>query len=565
MLLSTPLMAEILVQGTPRWGFDGKARVGQFNLISIEVANDSDQPWEGNFEFSASQGFGSAGIPVIQPSMFIEGYGTRELQFIVYIPQLTEFRLSWGRQSGQSYQIDEPVIVEGNAITQLVGDLEFGPRLKEVGSFEETSFPNSAAGLEGLGAVLLDHVPRFNDAQKQAFIDWLRTGGEVHIYHETAGTFPEFPQRMSELNTPVDESQVGSGRVIRHATTLQQSQEKYPKVQASNQSYPEWQLTGGLFSLLKEMTQPDHNWPLIYFMAILYLLLLFPGCWLLGRKRGDYRVTYGAIMGVVVLFSMGFHTVGSRGYGEKTMVNSFALAKLAGNGRLIVTQWSNMFITKGGVYEVKHAEEGLIYSTGQTIERVPGNVLNRPAGRMITDIPSFSGRTILHTGVLKTSSIDPEVQEIKIENNSLQSLKVKLPESLDTTKCFQAFALYGNNLYGCNLYPGLLTSSGYPTPLMSLEPSQWQVYEYWGSQNYTVEQYYEKAFMPIIAYDLGLKSDAQNNEFTFTNHKIRIYIYADMPKEFFAPTDISTQQVGRVVYTFDIPAENVTQTTTTNE
>ena len=47
------------------------------------------------------------------------------------------------------------------------------------------------------------------------------------------------------------------------------------------------------------MTTPDHNWPVIFLMAILYWLLLFPGGLILGLKRIDYRIVLGSILATV--------------------------------------------------------------------------------------------------------------------------------------------------------------------------------------------------------------------------------------------------------------------------
>ena len=40
--------------------------------------------------------------------------------------------------------------------------------------FPEDLFPLTGAALSGLGTVVLDHVPRWEPAKRQAFLDWLR-------------------------------------------------------------------------------------------------------------------------------------------------------------------------------------------------------------------------------------------------------------------------------------------------------------------------------------------------------------------------------------------------------
>ena len=555
-LFASAASSEIVIEGTPRWGFDGKARVGQFNLVTFNIANDSDQPWEGNFEFQPSQGFQNVDIRIIQPANFIEGFGRRRLQFLVYLPQVNEFRLKWGRRSNQQYQVDEPKIADGLATVQLTQG-SFNSTIKGLGTFDEADFPASAAGLDGLGSVVLDHVPTWTEPQQQAFLDWLLTGGEVHLYHQSAENFPEFSKLLTELNNPEDQYPLGGGRVIRHATTLKQSQQKFPRIKDSKQRYPNWRLTTSLFSQLKEMTQPDHNWFLIYSLAILYLLLLFPGCWLLGRKQGDYRITYGAILGIVVLFSMGFHAVGSRGYGENTSFNSVAIVKPARDGRMLVTQWSNLFVTNGGVYDVKHAAEGLVYSTGQMEESVLGVAFNRPIGLMKTDVPSFSSRTILHAGIVKTAPLSPQVKTATVKNENLNDLKITLPEGQQWPTALSAKILYKNKLSNGSIQNGVFTKSGGGQNLDSaLQEDQWRVNQYyWNRQKRTPEELYNMSLEPMIAHDLNLKSEEERSKYSLPDHKARVYLLADMPEEFFAQEDDSTQQNGRVLYVFDVPVD----------
>ena len=259
-LITHYAQAEIVIEGTPRWGFDGKARVNQFNLITFDIANDSDQPWEGNFQFRPTMGIHDVDIKIIQPANFIEGYGRRRLQFYVYIPQAHEFRLRWGRRADQSYLVDVPKLAQDLATVQFVKG-SFDSMVKGLATFDEAAFPTSVAGLDGLGTVILDHVPNWTEPQQRAFLDWLHAGGELHLYYQSAGTYPEFSKLLTELNSPEDRFSLGSGKIVRHASSIQQSEQKFPKTKVSKESYPDWQLTTNLFSLLKEMTQPDHNWP----------------------------------------------------------------------------------------------------------------------------------------------------------------------------------------------------------------------------------------------------------------------------------------------------------------
>ena len=95
-------------------------------------------------------------------------------------------------------------------------------------------------------------------------------------------------------------------------------------------TYANWDMSQNLFAKLRRMASPKHNWVVIHAMSLIYLGLIFPGWYLLARARMDYRTTTLAFLGVTLLFTIAFHVVGRRGYGETTTVNSVALARPVG-------------------------------------------------------------------------------------------------------------------------------------------------------------------------------------------------------------------------------------------
>jgi len=555
---ATSLYAQLVVENTPRWGFDGRVRLGQFNLLEIDVANSSDKPWQGDLKLQPMTGM-AVDIPLLQPDLYIEPFGRRTIQFFPYIAQTTEFDFRWGRMFGTRFRaedrllIDEPKLVEYTAIVQLIsGDLATD-RMDSIPGFDERSFPTSAAGLDGLGQVILNHVPPWSEAQQRAFLDWIYAGGKLELFQQTTGKFPEFSGILSELDEPSDKIPLGNGIVTRHGETIGQSKSKFKQDRSNADRYPEWQVSNTVFPLLREMTQPDHNWPLIYLLAISYLLLLFPGCWLLGRKRGDYRLTYGAILGLVLVFSFGFHTVGARGYGETTSVNSVALAKPASNDRMIVTQVSNVFITSGGMYEIKHKTEGSIYSTGQIGESVLGAAYNRPVGAMVTDIPSFSSRSVVHAGVLQTPALRPELVETAWNGSNPQlTFELTAGEEWSTDQLY-GFAAYAGTSYPVRFEQGRIARlQGGGMKLSDFfNESTWRIYQnFWDDKNYGRDELFRRSLYPLIAQDLNLMSHQQTQDFSLPEGEVRLYIFTKMPEAFFIQGEFSEQQHGHVLRVF---------------
>ena len=52
--------------------------------------------------------------------------------------------------------------------------------------------------------------------QQQAFLDWVRAGGVVHLTEQSEGVRPEFSGELAALNSPLDEQRFGAGLVVRH-------------------------------------------------------------------------------------------------------------------------------------------------------------------------------------------------------------------------------------------------------------------------------------------------------------------------------------------------------------
>lgn len=558
--------AQLQVEGKPRWGFDGFVRANKFNLLTVELFNNSDKPWQGDIRLQAQVGIGPADIPIVQPDLLIEPYGRRRLQFLVYISEMTDFTLRWGRRADEFLRIDEPVRSESPAVVQFVAGEAFRSGLKGIPTFDENDFPPSAAGLTGLGTVVLDHVPRWTETQSRAFRDWLHAGGTLHLYEETAGRFPEFSGLLTDLNRPGDGFPLGGGRVVRHSSTSAVATAPASPAQPVTARHHDWHTATSLFSVLKELTRPDHNWALIYLMAIAYLLLLFPGCWLLGRRRGDYRLTYGAILAIVFLFSVGFRTVGARGYGEQTSIHSAALVRPTADGRAIVTQWSNLFVTAGGTYEVSHPLEGNVYSSGQANEAVRGAALNRPYGKVLTDVPSFSSRSLVNTGVLSgfrwSQDAEPfgvEVVEMDASAGVLNKLSVKL-NGIPRDQVFEVGAVHGRNYYQLTAdSTGLFQLQHVAQNLdLVLNHDAWSTnVGVWNNQADDPQRLGEllnKLRPALIAWDLGLTGENQRLAFSLPPDQIRLYIFAQLPQGMFAK-GISEQQSGRVVISVPLPIE----------
>lgn len=557
LAIPRPIQAELFVEGKPSWGFDGRVRLGQFNLLTIPVINSSDRPWQGNPRLEPATAFGGGDLPIVQAGLYIEPFGQRRLQFVVFVPRPAEYSLIWGHRSDERYLIDEPGVASAPAVIQLTDGSPTMSGSAALPRFNDADFPVGAGGLEALGTVHLNYAPTWSDAQARALADWIFAGGVLHVYHQSAGVFPEFRGALTPCNEPSDHFALGNGQVFRHPQSLQSAApaESPPPTEKFNR-YPTWEPTRSTFELLKSMTQPVHNWSLIYLLAVIYLLLLFPGCWLLGRRKGDYRITYTALLGIVILFSAGFRSVGARGYGERTCVHSMSLVKPASGERSVVTQWSSLFITGGAEYQITHALEGTIYSSGQIDERIPGVIFNRPQSLLETDIPSFSSRTFLHTGVLSAPVPPVRIHKHEVGVGNLKTLDIEIrDESLwRDDPLFRGWVIHGTQLFPLTMPANhimSLASSGMELK-SEINSSNWQRqrFRHTGEQQNSVDDLFQQLHGPLIAYDLGITSDQVRDSFRTPENEVRVYLEARMPERFKVAGDQFPSQVGRVLYSY---------------
>lgn len=554
---------QVLVEGIPRWGLDGRVRLGKFNLLTVEFANNSDKPWRGTPRLTVLAGASTSGMPILQPDLYIEGFGRRRIQFLVFLDSADDVVLVWGRSPDEQIRLDPPSSSREPAVIQFSSEQQISAGVANLPKFYESDFPPNAAGLDSLGEVYLDHTPPWSEPQARAFRDWLSSGGTLHIC-QRSGVFPEFTGILNPLNEPSDRFPVGGGLVERHSTSMATAHDQRRRDVDERRMSSEFNTTSNLFYSLRAMTQPEHNWPLIYLMAVVYLLALFPGCWLLGRKRGDYRITYGALLAVVALFSYGFNTVGARGYGESTMIHTVALVHSAAEGRGLVTQWSSLFVTGGADYEITHPLEGVAYSAGEAYERVPGEITNRPAGKMQTEIPSFSARTLVHTGVLPSGALQGKLVSHEAVDRGLRQCRIEItqPSFTGGQRFLGGWIVYRDRAYQVGVTDNVVTLLGGSTPFSQvINVNDWmndQIYARGSGNNQpqNLEVQYARLFAPLISHDLGVRESSQLDRVNLPEGRARLYLFADLPTELRASSPDIPKQEGRVVYVQDFSLDD---------
>jgi hypothetical protein len=567
-----------------QWGFENNfVQRNAFNPLTVEVFNASDKVADGVLILTQNQGIGRVDIP-IQQSIAIEPRGRRAIQFTIFVdesPPVASFQFHPdGGRPEKTFSLVDPPPVHDGAIVYLREAQRITPPPRGIPAFDEANFPTSVVGTRGLTGLLLDHVPDLDELRRQALVDWLHEGGTLHILRSPTDELVQFSGLLAALNDPSEQFPVGAGRVIRHGIARQvdradilESHPRQKEIEAAkgnpnqnqnnfnNNNYRYYgSFPSQIFGNLRSVSRPEHQWGLIWLLAFLYLLVIFPGCWLIGGRKADYRITYAIILGAVFVFSTAFKWIGKRGYGEQMTMSSVALAKDLGGGRYDVFQWDALFVTDGGVYTVKHDSQGTAYGAGTSDEAVRGAATNRPGAEFSSEVPPFSSRTYVHGGVIKTPHTDIQVTAREHNNNVLSVLELELPPTLKPLP--GGYVLYDETAYPLSVVGTKATKSVSGTPIQDLQ-SNTQNYgnPYYRQNAGPTESLFDNCVLPTIQFDLGFRSQSDPKEFRPPKGVARVYVPAQMSDEYFAKLGDGVRQAGRVLYRYDIPVSNSNEMT----
>ncbi len=406
-----------------RWGFDGRVRLGRFNILSVLVSNPDARAFDGQFALERRNGLEkSSGAPTIQP-VYLAAGTQRWLQFHVFVGQAGgDWRLSWGKNGSEKF---DGAQAGAPARVLLLDPQDVFARTGGLRAFPDDLFPTTVAATDALDAVALDHIPRWEPLRRDAFLDWLRRGGTVHLLHGADGQFPVFPEAFALLNN--------HPRVIRHEITRAGISEQYltdhghpaPELR-TNARVLIYDLEQQLLQMLASLTKPKIAWWLIYLLTAAYVIVVGPVHYRYSKRIPWFR-SIAFFLALVVGFGGAFAFAGRRGSNEKSQIRALAIARSLGDGRHDVTQWISAFATRGGTYKLTHNSPANLYSTATDFDSVNGVIINGREGRFEVDIPLFSTRPFIHRGVLTGDHVEVSVAEWNAHSSGLLESLILVP------------------------------------------------------------------------------------------------------------------------------------------
>jgi hypothetical protein len=599
-----------------QWGFDGQVVANRFNLLSVLFSNNSSQPFDGTVELRKSVAGQYVDAPLVE-AVYLAPNSSRWIQFHPYSKlDWEEWTVSWGPSPAGESALPKPRQGAPSCVLLEEPDALAAGSGGAIKRFPENLFPVHLSATDGLKSVAIDHVPRWEEGRSRAFIDWIQHGGRVYILRTAQGDYPKFAGVLEPLNTTSARQRVGLGQVERHDRTRRQLDPQYvEKVlvagrdpaelaaetaagaaaggsNATNRSADatasdsmffsyQWEGDDPLLTALKKMSRPSHRWVMIHLMSLAYIALIFPGCYVIGKRReGDYRIVFGSLLIIVLVFSLGFLFVGRRGYGEHTSVHSVAIARVAGAGRYDVTQWSNAFVVDGGDYTFSHAGTGRMYSSCQDEELVRGEIRNGAEARFTADMPPFSSRAFGHRVVSAAPTLSARIEtwetgvalrpeSITLRDLSVSALPTKPERVLQKlilakganfpTEYREVYAMYGRRVYSLTETADhfeLKSEIGSLTVFLQIQQQSDQTkaryLEPWSDLEGTPDQLYSAMFLPLVARACSVTSERMALDFALPEDRVQLLVYAPMPAEMFVENSRFTTQRGYVLYCLDV-------------
>ncbi len=586
------------------WGFDGRVVPGQFMPLSILVDNLSDEPIEARATLVSTSGvLREVGGTAIQP-VFLGPNSRRWVQFYPYIlgrMATWKFTLITAEKTHTFDDIDQPRAVFDNSgssdqnapqslpavILDPTGVLSKQPT--SIKHMPAEIFPPYATATHGLYAMFLDHVPDWEAPRQEALLSWLKSGGRLHLLLDQNNQTLRFSGSLATLNEPFPEFTVGTGTVTRHdfqraqltiqtvapvVTPPELSPEDIDDLKAFNQgpSFGSNWRTGQIdddemFSELRQLTQPDHSWGLIFLLSLCYVGLIFPGCWILSRQRTlHFLVTYGAIAGLAAVFSLFFLIIGRRGYGETTSVHTLAIARGEDETHWSFFEYSTLFVTAGDNYTIDSKDQQALLASGANEESVDADITSGNTASFASRIPPFSNQALLSRRRLAADDWKLAITGFSQSGSELTSLTLAFGDKFPAGKDVQCFILHGRDVHGTTIDAtrkqltltnsrqrlrdfcqpdiadravGLGTSFGFaPEREPELDP---------------VSKCFKEA-LPRLAQRSLIDDCVQNvGKFRLPEGRIRLLVYAPIPDSMQLSVSADARSNGRILFVRDLP------------
>lgn len=585
-----------------RWSFNDRPVAYQFNPVTLLVENNQATPFEGDIRFQPESYRGKViGLSLVT-TVYIAPYEKRWVQFY---PYFTESNANWtavwdeaGQEKTQSFLA--PIPVREKAVVQLVRSGSLERLIPGVKQYSEEIFPPLSGAVGALDAVVLDHVPKWDKARRTAFLEWIYSGGTVHIFQNSNGNEPVFSASFSPLDQTSSLIRHGKGKIIRHPQKVSQlsSAEIKRLVQTRRKRASDLESMGeigntsetfyydpargyyypaGIHSAvmsneeilthLTEMSKPQRIWYLNFFLSFVYLLVAGPGYYFvtrLGLKPVSYYLCYFA---GTALFSIIFLISGKYSSNQTSQVHSLILANVLPNQEIEIEEWSSLGIVTGGTYEITHQGNEHLYASCNEFSKINGVITSGTQGKMRVDIPPHSTQSFLHKGRTKETVFAVSVESALINESGVETLTLKVDNHFPL-QVEQIYFQSGAKLYELKKEADRLVFHGTSRDISSVlstslpRESNTLVRSRLTGKVTFKEKSVDTSLVPmfpvLLKRALGSEVEQLERGKQNTDDSGKLLVLATAPEELFLQTPQVTKKYGLVLYSLNVPLKKQT-------
>jgi len=577
------------------WGFDGRVQTGQFNPVSVLFDNRSEDAVDAVAALSRIEGLAGTTSGELQEPVFIGAGARRWVQFYAYVPiddqakwsvRLGKLRFAPLRQPRSTTAKDSPQQKTSPRPAAVIldppGSMSLQPT--SVKHFPEAIFPPWATATVGLHTVFMDHLPDWEVPRQEAFMSWLRRGGRLQLLKNTRGAWPEFAGVMSDLNQPFFRFDVGSGTVqrmdiqrselsdalVRGLLTVDEKpdEDELPdenlSVNTNNYQNPyilnqleSSQLDESWFEQMRQLTQPEHAWWLIYLLAFAYIGLIFPGCWVLSKQNRHFLVVYGSIAGLSIVFSLLFLVIGRRGHGESTSLHTLALSRFEGEQQNIL-EWDALFVTTGDQYTITAADQQSLFAVPGLRQRTNAVMTAGNDGQLSVAIPPFSSQTFVCRRRCPAPDWQLKLRSADRSASGLSSVAIETGPDFSSEQNAQYRMLYDNRMYRLKFDEekrSLHLAGSIGTVQEFIKKSFDNDYGGYGYyyQEVDADGFYKKALDALIVRSLSEDGVSDIRRAKLPTDRVRLFVYTNFPEKQFVDTHTEAGARGSILYVCDLP------------
>lgn len=376
--ISCPSAGADIAVSEMRWGFDGTVREFAFVPVSFLVRNDSQSLQTIRLRLGRCEFPPNFEGDLYEQEVTLGPASSRWVQFLPCVHStVQQWHLQYGPDAADFYPLPQPR--SGRMISVLLDSPARRPSPTPIDRLPAELFPVSVSATDTLDLVFLDHVPEWDGVRIQAFREWLSRGGKLALLWNDDGEFPEFSNELADLNDAAGEFPIGSGQVqrvprrARDVTSAEvrslarlQSTSSTPAAPSGTQGVPPGTVVpkSGFFleALVETLGGFRRPWWLIYPIAILYLVIIGPACFLLARHR-SLREFYTVFVSATVVAAVLFIVVNSASVGSRSRLRSVAVARKVTERVWDVRRWTALANVQSGTYQVEGRGSGSTYGT----------------------------------------------------------------------------------------------------------------------------------------------------------------------------------------------------------